>query len=75
MILSERPERWLRAAPAEQLPPIVDYHLQRMCLRLGLVDASDALLAAALSARKQLPAADEWAVRSAVYSAGLLAFL
>lgn len=69
LILSERPERWLRAAPAEQLPPIVDYHLQRMCLRLGLVDASDALLAAALSARKQLAAADEWAVRSAVYSA------
>lgn len=69
LILSERPERWLRAAPAEQLPPIVDYHLQRMCLRLGLVDASDGLLAAALSARKQLAAADEWAVRSAVYSA------
>ena len=69
LILSERPERWLHAAPAEQLPPIVDYHLQRMCLRMGLVDVSDALLAAALSARKQLPAADEWAVRSAVYSA------
>lgn len=69
LIVSERPERWLRASPAEQLPPIVDYHLQRMCLRMGLVNAGDPLLAAALSARKLLPAADEWAVRSAVYSA------
>ena len=69
LILIERPERWLQPAPAEPLPPIVDYHLQRMCLRMGLVEASEPALLAALGARKRLPAADEWAVRSAVYSA------
>ena len=29
IILSERPERFLKPAPHEVMPPIIDYHLQR----------------------------------------------
>lgn len=37
MILSQRPEKFLKPAAGEQLGPIVDYHLMRLALRLGLI--------------------------------------
>jgi ribokinase len=69
IILQQRPERFLRSDPAEPAPPIIDYHLQRSCLRIGLVDVLDAALRDRLVARRLLAPADEWAVRSACYVA------
>ena len=64
-ILNQRPERFLRFGENEDLPPIVDYHCMRSCLRLGLVDIVDPDLHARLSERRLLADRDEEAVRAA----------
>lgn len=69
IILAERPEKFLRPAAAEVVPPIIDYHLQRSCLRIGLVEVVDQALRQALAERRLLAAADEQAVREACYDA------
>lgn len=69
LILQQRPEHWLKPAPEEKFPPVIDYHLMRSCLRIGLVDVADAALEAALSERRLLEPVDEWAVRLAAYEA------
>lgn len=68
-ILSQRPERFLRLGEAEDVPPIVDYHCQRSCLRLGVVSAADDTLAAKLAKREVVSAEEEEAVRAACYEA------
>ena len=68
IILRQRPEAFLAGA-ADDVPPVVDYHVMRSCLRIGLIEVVDAALAARLVARELLPEADEWAVRSAAYHA------
>ncbi len=40
MILASRPEKFLKVSPEEKWPPIVDYHLMRVALRLGLIELS-----------------------------------
>lgn len=67
LILQQRPERWLH--PGAAPPPVIDYHLMRSCLRIGLVDVLDDALAGALEERRLLTPADEWAVRLAAYEA------
>ncbi len=37
MIFANRPEKFLKVRPNEKWPPIVDYHLMRVALRLGLI--------------------------------------
>ena len=69
LILSQRPERFLRPAPGETIPPIIDYHLMRSCLRIGLVEVLDAALERALIERRLLQPADEWAIRRTAYKA------
>jgi len=69
IILAGRPEKFLRPAPGENVPPIIDYHNQRACLRIGLVDVADPALSQALVGRRLVPAADEQAVRQATYDA------
>jgi len=68
-ILQQRPERFLRRDEHEVAPPIVDYHVQRSCLRTGLVVVEDAALRTRLIARQALAAADERAVRDACAAA------
>ncbi len=68
-ILTQRPESWLRPGADEDVPPIVDYHCMRSCLRLGLVVIEDGALRARLEERAILPAEDEAAVRQACYDA------
>lgn len=68
-ILRERPERFLRSDADADLPPIVDYHVQRSCLRLGLVVVEDAMLEKRLRSRQVLVAEDEQAVRRAAFRA------
>lgn len=68
-ILQQRPEKFLRFGPDEDVPPIVDYHCQRSCLRLGLVEVADPELRARLAARAVIKADEEDAVRAACYEA------
>ena len=55
--------------PDEAFPPVIDYHLMRSCLRVGLIDVTDETLERALLERRLLEPADEWAVRLAAYEA------
>jgi len=68
-ILSQRPERFLRFGEGEDVPPIVDYHCQRSCLRLGVVSVPDETLAARLARREVVNPEEEEAVRAACYEA------
>lgn len=69
LILNQRPERFLSLGVEEQLSPVIDYHLMRSCLRIGLLDVLDESLRQALTARQLLSASDEWAIRRAAYTA------
>jgi ribokinase len=68
MILRERPEAWL-PRDGDDLPPIVDYHVQRACLRLGLVSVEDEPLRRRLEARQAVSSEEERAVRRAAHRA------
>ena len=68
-ILSQRPEGFLRLGEGEDVPPIVDYHCQRSCLRFGVVAAAGAALAAKLEKREVVSVEEEEAVRAACYEA------
>ncbi len=67
LILNQRPEAFLAFGPNEQVAPVLDYHLQRLCLRIGLIDVVDGELRKNLIDRRVLSPADEWAVRYATY--------
>ena len=69
MILDLRPEKFFPLRSDERLMPIVDYHLQRTCLRVGLIDVVDDGLRTKLSNREVVSPAEEWAVRYPVYLA------
>jgi sugar/nucleoside kinase (ribokinase family) len=69
LILEQRPERFLVPAPGEPEPPVIDYHLMRSCLRIGLIDLHDDVLRRRVIAREELPSGDEWAIRRAAYRA------
>lgn len=68
MVLQQRPERFFADAPRD-VPPVIDYHVMRSCLRIGLVDITDAGLAERMAARQLLAPDEEWAVRAAAYAA------
>ena len=67
MILSQRPERFLRKIEGENLLPVVDYHCMRACLRLGLIDILDDSLRDKLVNRKFVSNEEEWSIRFAAY--------
>lgn len=69
LALSQRPERFLTFAPGETVEPVIDYHLMRSCLRIGLIDVLDQALRDKLIARHLISPAEEWAVRYAGYRA------
>jgi hypothetical protein len=69
LILEQRPERFLEPAPGEPEPPVIDYHLMRSCLRIGLIDIYDDDLRRQVVTREELALEDEWAIRWAAYRA------
>jgi hypothetical protein len=69
LILRQRRERFLRPAEGEELPPIIDYHLMRSCLRIGLVEVLDTALERALVERRVVQQDEEWAIRRAAHEA------
>jgi sugar/nucleoside kinase (ribokinase family) len=69
LILNQRPENFLPLRDDEQVPPIIDYHLMRSCLRIGLIDVIDEELKTKLRNRQIVSPAEEWAVRYPAYHA------
>jgi hypothetical protein len=69
MSLNQRPETFLPLRNDEQVPPVIDYHFMRSCLRVGLIDVIDAELKNKLRNRQIISPAEEWAVRYAAYRA------
>ena len=69
LILNQRPEKFLPLPADEQVAPVIDYHLMRSCLRVGLVDILDQELNGKLTDRQIVSPAEEWAVRFAAYRA------
>jgi len=69
MLLNDRPETFLPLRDDEQIAPIVDYHLMRFFLRIGLIDVLDGELETKLTNRQLVSPAEEWAVRYPAYLA------
>ncbi|NIM96392.1 MAG: hypothetical protein GTO18_22055 [Anaerolineales bacterium] len=69
LILADRPEGFLKLRPDSPMPPIIDYHLMRSCLRTGLIDVVDSDLEERLQGRCLLEPEKEWAVRYSAYQA------
>jgi hypothetical protein len=69
VILNQRPETFLPLRNNEQVEPVIDYHLMRSCLRIGLIDVIDEELKNKLTNRQIVLPAEEWAVRYASYRA------
>ena len=65
VILAARPERFLDARDPQNIAPIVDYHMMRLCLRTGLVDIADPDLERRLCDRMWVDTVEELAVRQA----------
>jgi sugar/nucleoside kinase (ribokinase family) len=68
-ILAQRPERFLCTKEGDRFPPIIDYHLMRSCLRIGLLDVVDTPLYEKLRGRQLLQEDEEWMVRYRAYEA------
>jgi sugar/nucleoside kinase (ribokinase family) len=69
LILDQRPERFLPLRSDEHVAPVIDYHLMRSCLRVGLINVLDEVLKNKLLARQIVSPAEEWAVRYAAFQA------
>jgi hypothetical protein len=69
LILNQRPEAFLPFGKEEGVEPVIDYHLMRSNLRVGLIDILDQDLKQKLAARQLVSPSEEWAVRHAAYRA------
>ena len=67
--LSNRPERFFPLPEDQPLAPIMDYHIMRASLRMGLIEVLDGDLRKKLIDRQVVSAAEEWAVRYPAYLA------
>jgi endonuclease III len=68
MVLANRPEKFLKPAPDTKWPVIVDYHLMRLALRLGLVKL-DEPERSLIEGRKWLTPGQEDVIRNLVCQA------
>lgn len=69
LVLNQRPEAFLCFGEEESVPPVIDYHTMRSCLRMGLVEILDGKLKEKIEARKTVTEDEEWAIRFACYLA------
>jgi hypothetical protein len=69
LILKDRPENFLPLQDSALAAPVLDYHLMRSCLRVGLIDVLNQELKHKLEDRQVISPAEEWAVRYAAYRA------
>lgn len=69
LCLDQRPEMFLPITGDMCVPPVIDYHAIRCCLRTGLIDVPGKDLREKLTNRQLLSPEEEWAVRYASYRA------
>jgi hypothetical protein len=69
LILNQRPEKFFPLREDEIVAPVIDYHLMRSFLRVGLIEVTDDELLDKLSQRQIVSSDQEWAVRYAAYLA------
>jgi len=69
MALANRPEHFLKIRPDEKWPLIVDYHLMRLALRLGVVELDPLVVKATIEERVWVNEQTEGEIREAVYLA------
>ena len=65
IILTARPEGFVQAKDPDSIAPIVDYHMMRLCLRMGLVVIIDPDLRRRIEQRLWVDTAEELAIRQA----------
>ena len=69
LILNQRPEKFFPLREDERVAPVIDYHLMRSLLRVGLIEVTDDELLEKLSERQIISSDQEWAVRYTAYMA------
>ena len=69
VVLSNRPENFLKLSDPESIGPIVDYHIMRGCLRTGCVRVLDADLRERIESRAWVTGGEEAAIRKATMAA------
>ncbi len=69
MSLANRPEKFLNVKDPENWQPVVDYHLMRLSLRMGLVEINDSSERDTNENRQWTSAESEHLIRKAVYEA------
>jgi sugar/nucleoside kinase (ribokinase family) len=69
LILNQRPEKFILLREDESVAPVIDYHLMRSFLRVGLIEVTDDELFNQLIQRQIVSSDQEWAVRYAAYLA------
>ena len=67
VILNQRPEQFIHFNQNEMVAPIIDYHVMRSCLRMGLIEIIDEKLKKQIMDREIISFDDEWAVRYSSY--------
>lgn len=67
LILNQRPEQFIHFNQNEMVAPIIDYHVMRSCLRMGLIEIIDEKLKKQIMDREIISFDDEWAVRYSSY--------
>lgn len=69
MVLANRPERFLKVNDSESWQPIVDYHLMRLGLRLGIIEIEDGEILRQIRNREWASIYVEREIRCATYRA------
>jgi sugar/nucleoside kinase (ribokinase family) len=69
LILNQRPENYFPLRDDEKVTPVIDYHLMRSFLRVGLINVVDSNLEEKLVGRQIVSFDEEWAVRYVSYRA------
>jgi len=67
LTLNQRPEQFLTFGDNEAADPVVDYHVMRSMLRIGLVEIVDEQMRQKFADRQIVSPGEEWAVRYAAY--------
>jgi len=69
IILHQRPEKFLRLNENDSIAPIIDYHVMRSCLRMGLIDIENEFLKNKIISRSKNSPDEEWEIRYASFLA------
>jgi sugar/nucleoside kinase (ribokinase family) len=69
LILNQRSERYLPINDGDEIAPVIDYHLMRSFLRIGMIEIRDEKLLEKIKGRQIVTEREEWEIRYATYIA------